>query len=488
MTPDGGSDKRVRHQSYGEGTVTAVERGGMALRVRFDRYPGLEVSLPARLLRLVGADEGATGGAKRKPRAKARATSTIAAKPVRLSPEDAVRRQVLEAVRLGVVPLRGLLAYTVGRDEEIESARSMLEGRDGDRCRAVLGDYGTGKTHLLELIQHIALDLGWVVGRAWLDPQEAPPSKPRRVYAALARSFVYPDKHEAGELGLWPLLEQAARDDELQNGLFDSEHRHAFLAPAIRYARGLLDELEQHPESSELSELQILLTDWIEGRATGVSQELQRRLHANVAVRDRVLALSDFGTLPRIYGYMLSGVGHLARRCGYRGVLLLLDETELFSNLDLEARARAVDVFRVLMSAALPDEAMDLTSVRKGGRGIIRELPPRFGSEGNLALALAATPGSASEDFLRETLGPERVLELRRFGKAQFREMGDRILDLYLQAYPAVNRRVLAALEAKADQWIATGALSSPREFGRRTLDFLDQTRHAAADFAPGRA
>lgn len=484
MADEGG--KRVRHKSYGLGTVTKVERGGLALRVRFDKFPGLEVSLPTRLLRLEDSENASAldVSAKDKRRVRTRKSAAKSRAPkTKWTKEFAERRQVLEAVRLGVVPLRGLLAYTVGRDDEIESVRAMLDGRDSDRCRAVLGDYGTGKTHMLELIQHLALGRGWIVGRAWLDPQEAPPSKPRRVYSALARSFVYPDKPEAGELGLWPLLEKAAQDEALCEGIVHDEHRHVFLSPAIRYARGVADAIAEAPASTRLAELQMQLCDWIEGRATGISQELQRRLHRGLTVRDRVLALSDFGTLPRVYGYLLSGIGYLAQRCGYKGVALLLDETELFSNLDLEARARAIDVFRVLMSAALPEATLDLSEVRKGGRGVIRDLPPRFGAESGLALALAATPGSASEDFLRDTLGEERVLELTRFGKPQFREMGDRILDLYLQAYPAINRRVLAALESKSDQWIATGVATSPREFGRRTLDFLDQTRHASSDF-----
>ncbi|MDP6423921.1 MAG: hypothetical protein QGG14_04210, partial [Planctomycetota bacterium] len=232
-------------------------------------------------------------------------------------------------------------------------------------------------------------------------------------------------------------------------------------------------------------DLTMQVASWIEGRATGVNTELQRSLHQSLTVRDRVLALSDFGTLPRVYGYLLSGLGVLARRCGYRGLCVMLDETELFSSLDLEERARAVDVFRVLMGAALPKsgaQSLDLTEVRKGGRGIIRDLPPRFGEDSDLVLALAATPGSASEDFLRTTLGGDRVMELGRFSSSDYRLMGDRILDLYLQAHTDMSRRVLAALEAKMDQWLAQ-MLHSPREFGRRVVDFLDQCRHAVVEF-----
>ena len=73
-------------------------------------------------------------------------------------------------------------------------------------------------------------------------------------------------------------------------------------------------------------------------------------------------------------------------------------------------------------------------------------------------------------------------MELGRFSSSDYRLMGDRILDLYLQAHTDMSRRVLAALEAKMDQWLAQ-MLHSPREFGRRVVDFLDQCRHAVVEF-----
>lgn len=473
-TAAGGFDerRRVRHARYGEGTVESVERGGLSLRVRFDQFPGLHVSLPSRLLRLVETDAAA-------PLAREHVAKTAA--PA-LSVKLAEKRQVLEALRLGVVPMRGLMAYTVGRDREIETFRSMIEDPGCGRAVAVLGDYGTGKTHMLELMQHLALARNWVVGRTWLDPQEAPPSKPRRVYSALARSLVYPDRLEAGECGLLPLLEGEPVD------LCDGDGcDHVFLGPALRFARALSESLDQDPGSLALAELSSRMLDWIEGRATGVSQDLQRSMHRRLHVRDRVLALSDFGTLPRVYGYMISGLGMLARKRGYAGLLLLLDETELFSALDLEARSRAVDVFRVLLSAALPQgDEIDVSEVRRGGRGIIRRLPPRFGHQSHVAIGLAATPGSLSETFLRETLGASRVLELSSFGREEFYEMGDRVFALYLDAHPGLNPAVIAGLESKMDLWLSRGFPSGPREFGRRVVDFLDQCRHASLDFSRG--
>ncbi|HHI81175.1 MAG TPA: hypothetical protein ENK02_14505 [Planctomycetes bacterium] len=460
---------RVYHKTYGEGTVLKVERGGMSLRVLFDRFPGLDISMPARLLRRIGG-----AGVVREPR-----PSTL--RPPSDPAEVLALRQTIEALRLGVVPTRDLSAYTVGRDTEVEQFRLMLSDGSRGRALALLGDYGCGKTHMLEIMQGIALADGWVVGRAWLDPQEAPPSQPRRVYHALARSLAYPETVEAGEQGLLPLLESC-------EGLsLDDGTAHLFLDPAVRYARALAERIQQDPGSLELGELQALMLDWIEGRATGLSQELGRKLSRALKYKGKVYALSDFRTLAKVYGYMLSGLAALARRSGRRGLLLLLDETELFSSLNKEARAQAAIVFRVLIAAALPaggEESIDLDDVEGGGHGAIRNLPPRFGKVSHLALCLAATPGSASEDFLRNTLGDKRVLELLPLMRKDFVLLSQRIRALYARAYPETPPRALSALEDKVDSWLSRGLPGSPREFGRKVVDFLDFCRHTHLDFA----
>ena len=62
MSGGGDRPRRVRHPAYGIGSVVARERGGLVLRVRFDDFPGLDVGLPATLLRLV-EEEGAPSSA-----------------------------------------------------------------------------------------------------------------------------------------------------------------------------------------------------------------------------------------------------------------------------------------------------------------------------------------------------------------------------------------------------------------------------------------
>ena len=63
---------------------------------------------------------------------------------------------------------------------------ARASGRGG-RLRVVVGDYGTGKTHMLECARDAALARNHAVAVATLDSREATPARPRRVYRALIR-------------------------------------------------------------------------------------------------------------------------------------------------------------------------------------------------------------------------------------------------------------------------------------------------------------
>ena len=55
------------------------------------------------------------------------------------------------------------------------------------------GQYGSGKSHLLDYMYSLALNNKYAVATVKLDPNEAPPSKPKLVYRKLIQSFRYKD-------------------------------------------------------------------------------------------------------------------------------------------------------------------------------------------------------------------------------------------------------------------------------------------------------
>lgn len=77
--------------------------------------------------------------------------------PTRQTPA-AARRSLLEDLRSGKVPTQGLLEICVGRDREkaalFESVKSAVGG--GYTFRVIAGQYGSGKTFLVELMRAVA--------------------------------------------------------------------------------------------------------------------------------------------------------------------------------------------------------------------------------------------------------------------------------------------------------------------------------------------
>ena len=231
--------------------------------------------------------------------------------------------QILEALRLGVVPPQGTDVYTVGRDVEMEMIqKDLVQACEGGAARVVLGDYGTGKTHLLEVIEQKALEANMVVARVVLDEEECSPSQPRRVYRALCNSLRYPDRKERG---LQPLFDGAV--DGLPDSFFDkdSSDYHHYLSPTLAYYRRL-DEEETAGE---------LLLDYIGGHPSLSNRELERELRGATGLRGhRLYALMDYRPWAHLYTYLVGGLAYLVERAGYRGICLLFDEAEFYALLN----------------------------------------------------------------------------------------------------------------------------------------------------------
>ena len=63
----------------------------------------------------------------------------------------------------------------------------------------MLGDYGYGKSHIVELAGQDALQRDFLVAAASLDLQELPAHRAFDIYGALMRNLRYPDERRAGD-------------------------------------------------------------------------------------------------------------------------------------------------------------------------------------------------------------------------------------------------------------------------------------------------
>src|SRR5919206_1966740 len=133
----------VVHPQLGPGRLLKTYMGGFEWEVLFES--GRRYRLPAREF----ATESVTAW-----QAQAAPAAPIFAPRVTLPETDQFRaRQTLEALRLGIVPVQDVETLTIGLEAErvsLDRALQRSEERGGD-VEAVIGDYGFGKSHFVEL-------------------------------------------------------------------------------------------------------------------------------------------------------------------------------------------------------------------------------------------------------------------------------------------------------------------------------------------------
>jgi hypothetical protein len=82
------------------------------------------------------------------------------------------RDAILQSLRAGVVPRKGLHHIQVGRSREVQALIKDIDlvADGGTAMRIIVGEFGSGKTFFLQLIRSVALEKGLVTMHADLNP------------------------------------------------------------------------------------------------------------------------------------------------------------------------------------------------------------------------------------------------------------------------------------------------------------------------------
>lgn len=440
---------RVHHLTMGAGVVQRVLDGGRTLSVTFDVRRNVPYRLPASAFSAVLAEP--------------RRAAPVVARPI----SDADARQALEALRMGVVPARGLERLTVGRDAE----QARLDGlfAAGQGTLLISGPYGSGKTHLVELAEARALAEGFLVARTSFDPEETPPSHPLRVYRALATRIRYPG---AAGRGLRPLLDALA--SRASHATPEGASFHRWLTPAL-WALEHADE-----------DLADDLVDFVEGSLPADGADLADELVRAGWRGPRMLSLRDYRTFGQILAYLLGGIATWARDAGHRGLVVLLDEAEYLDRLDATARGLAEQVLRYLAVATMPPAglAFDPAASYRGGHAAHRAVPDRFRPDQPLGVIFAFTPNPEVDRALSRTFaGDGARLDLDPLRPSLFPLLADRVLALVTSAHPGLDapvqdRHAVRRAMSEADH---RGELGTTRAAARLVVEFWDLYRQDPA-------
>lgn len=435
---------RVTHARHGPGTVEVVRTDGR-VSVRFDAARELPWTVPAHELVVDGAEM---------PSARAIRVLRHVPPQLPLDAEHAKLRQVIEALRLGVVPASHLHEYTVGREDAVRKARELLRARQG--MSLVFGDYGAGKTHFLELVEQEALEHGFVTSRVTLDQHETPLSHPQRLWRAIAGALRYPGTVRRG---LLPLLE--CLEDDADHFHPNGRRFHRFLTPVLWAIRRKRNDL-----------LEDVLLDYIEGQPVDAEQVncMLRRARWS---GPRLLALPDYRTYGRVYAYILGGVATWAADAGFTGACLLFDEAEQVDTFDRRRREFAYEVICHYAAASLPKKELlfDPEELYRGGQEVHRQLPLRFTASQPLVVFVALTPEPEIQLMCSRLFRHDNAIELSPLSPRSRGKLVGKVVDLYRRAY-GLEQPPEPHLE-RPPSWY-----ESPRHLVRELVAALDRERY----------
>ena len=276
-------------------------------------------------------------------------------------------RRIIESLRSGV-PNRHVVDALGCPQTEIESRfRRVLEATQQNvttgscpRGMFIEGGFGSGKSHVLEHLQHIALDSNFICSRIVIG-KETPLYNPVRMYHAAIESAMIPNKkgevlsEMAAECDVWnPRYKEFSAWVNSPEGYIDSR----FAATLFLYERVGTDQ-----------ELGHRMTRFWTGDPIGVG-ELKKCLKECGAE-----GKYTFGKLPVIDLAMqrFQFTARLMQAAGYAGWILLVDEAELVGRYSVRQRAKSYAEFARLMnkweSSTLP------------GMGVVAALTNDFKTE-----------------------------------------------------------------------------------------------------------
>ena len=393
--------------------------------------------------------------------------------PVRLRD----RALIMNALRAGVVPGRGLEHLQVGLGVEVEAiVQDIRTVKDsGTAVRVVVGEYGSGKTFFLRVVRNAAHKAGCITMGADVS-QDArlygTGGRVRSLYSMLMASTATKSQPEGGAIAevLERLVASATQEASKQGVDAEQVIRHrlfpltqhkggpAFTDVVIAYWRAVRRDDDEQRDAA---------VRWLRG-------EYRTRTEARETLGVRSI-IEDADLYPT-----LRLLAALVDAAGYGGLVVVLDEMSVLSRLNRQVRDQNYEQILTIVNSLLSGYAQNLMVVFSGTPEFMTDpvrglhsygaLRQRFGGNEFLRPGMVDV---ASPVITLQRLIPEDLHVLMENVHRVFTSNGHR------DPLPDRDAAIRAFLDHAANQ---LGGLSkvTPREVTRswlQLLDALDQNR-----------
>lgn len=402
------------------------------------------------------------------------------------APSPLKRREIIDALRIGAVPRRGLELFAVGLDRFEKAIDEELESvaAGSGRFKAVRGEYGTGKTFFSRWLEQRARQRGFATTLVQISETETPLYRMETVYR---RGVEQLQTEEWGDGAFRSLIDRwffTLEDEVLGSGKVDASNPEA-IATAVG------DLLEQRLATVSATQPQFAaalrrahtarvrgehavaegLIAWLMGQPN-VGQDITRAAGLKGEV-------DHFGAAGFIRGLL-----EVLKQTGRKGLVLVLDEVETIQRVRTDAREKSLNALRQLID--------DLTNGAFPGLYILITGTPQFfdgpqGVQRSAALAQRLHTEFGKDPKFDSARAPQ--IRLQPFSLERMVEVGQRVRELYptekkQRVMEVVTDGVLTDLARGVAGKLGGKVGVAPRIFLKRIVDVLDRVDEHA-DFDP---
>ena len=402
-------------------------------------------------------------------------------------PSALKRREIIDALRLGAVPLRGLELFAVGLDRFEKAIDEELEAVAAGRgkFKAVRGEYGTGKTFFTRYFAARALSLGMAVAEVQISEVDTPLYRLETVYRRALERLRTKERDRGAfrqliERWFFDLEEEAlAEDGSLAQ---DTQRLHGRVGTKLEERLRVVAEDQPAFSSALRAAHQARLEQDVE-TFEGLIAWLMGQPHVAANIKRKANVKGDLdhtGALAFLRGLLL-----LLEQTGRPGLMLVLDEVETIQRVRGDLREKSLNALRQLIDALAGNEYPGLyllitgtAAFFEGPQGIRRLEPLHM----RLHTEFDADPRFDNARAVQIRLSP--------FHEERLVDVGKRVRDLYPATNPErirakVTDEVVRAFAQRVAGTFGKRVGIAPRVFLKKFVDRMLDRVDQFADYEP---
>lgn len=387
------------------------------------------------------------------------------------------RREIIDALRIGSVPQRGLELFAVGLerfetaiDEELDA---VAAGRG--KFKAVRGEYGTGKTFFSRWLEHRALQAGFATTLVQISETETPLYKMETVYRRAVEGLQTKEWSDGAFRSLidrwfFNLEEEVLSSDRIDGNDGD----------AVATAVGNLLEKRLHEVSKTQPQFAAALRACHTARvkedytnSEGLVAWLMGQPNVGAAIKRSASIKGDLDN--DVAAGFIRGLLEVLKQTGRKGLVLVLDEVETIQRVRADSREKSLNALRALID--------DLIAGRYPGLYVLITGTPQFfdgpqGVKRSIPLAQRLHTEFAADPQFDSSRAAQ--IRLQPFDLERMVQVGRSIRELYPSSAPErieakVDDEMLSRLASGVSGQLGGKVGIAPRIYLKRLVQLLDQ-------------